>query len=304
MCFGRLLLAALLPTLAVGCTNMRLRREVIAQAETLTDLHYAQVLGNLAMFADNPSAIPWHVRMVDATAQVTDSGTAGFGLNAGGPNSSAPRVGGSRTVVEQWGMSPVTQEITLRYLRVAYRRASGSPEDVPVDLLVALAHDLKRQAPDNPDLRLESQLFFDFEHHETRNFPEFNRETVTTNDRVPIPQGRSQDEGEDVEGLPKALPDVAYSPLARDITRQVEEVRDEIRRITPGWYAVGSKKDVPRDAVYVGRYRDRYAWVCRSGLPALSEFTLTVMKLTTIVNEPQTQINTGSGQVKFSPGDN
>jgi hypothetical protein len=45
----------------------------------------------------------------------------------------------------------------------------------------------------------------------------------------------------------------------------------------PGWFQVGSKRDVPKDACYVGQYRDRYAWVTPAGMPGLARFTVVVL---------------------------
>ena len=67
-----------------GCTSGRLRQRTINQASTLPELQYQQVLNNLALFAANPSALPWHVNLKEGTSQITDSGTAG----AGGPRTS------------------------------------------------------------------------------------------------------------------------------------------------------------------------------------------------------------------------
>src|SRR5262245_24212727 len=41
----------------------------------------------------------------------------------------------------------------------------------------------------------------------------------------------------------------------------------------PGWFQLGGKKDVPKDACYVARYGDRYAWVTPDGMPGLARFT-------------------------------
>lgn len=51
--------------------------------------------------------------------------------------------------------------------------------------------------------------------------------------------------------------------------------------IPTGWYGVGCKKDVPRDACHVGRSGDTYAWVTADGLEGLSRFTMTVLELAT-----------------------
>ena len=58
---------------ATGCTTGRLRQRTINQGSTLPELQYQQVLDNLAQFATNPSALPWHVNLREGTTQVTDS---------------------------------------------------------------------------------------------------------------------------------------------------------------------------------------------------------------------------------------
>ena len=78
-------------------------------------------------------------------------------------------------------------------------------------------------------------------------------------------------------------------------------IQHDLARIRPGWFHVGRKRDVPKDACYVGRSGDCYAWVGPDGLDQLTEFTLTVLKLSSLIKETQTLISPGS--VKFSPGD-
>ena len=66
---------------------------------------------------------------------------------------------GSRTAVAQWGMTPVINATALRLLRIAYRRAFGSPEMPDPEFLAGLAHELKNQLPSNVDQHDESELF-------------------------------------------------------------------------------------------------------------------------------------------------
>ena len=148
------------------------------QAATLSELQYQQVLSNLALFAENPAALPWHVNLREGTTQITDSVTAGALLDLGPPAVTQPQAFGSRTAVAQWGMSPVIDATELQLLRVAYRRAFGSPEMPSQDLLEELAHELKDQQGMNADLRNESELFFELEARATqkpRNFAEPRR---------------------------------------------------------------------------------------------------------------------------------
>ena len=117
---------------------------------TLTDLQYQQILNNLAMFSQNPSALPSHVNVRDGSAQVADAGSRHL-LAVGQCRQPPPSLFGSRTIVEQWGMSPVTDDTELRLLHLAYRRALGFPdrlEDDHYDLANDIAHELKKQTPD------------------------------------------------------------------------------------------------------------------------------------------------------------
>jgi hypothetical protein len=270
-----------------GCIANRLGQRAMKQAETLPELQYQQVLDNLARFADNPSALPSHVKISDGTTQITDSGNAGVAVDLGPPATTLPQLIGSRTVVVQWGMTPVIDASELRLMRIAYRRALGSPEMPDPAFLDDLAHELKNQLPANADQSDESLLFYEYSAKGARNYSEFDARVATTND-------------DEVVNGPDALASVR-SPLAREVRRQVDGIRRDLEKIQPGWFHVGSKRDIPRDACYVGRHGDRYVWVGADGREALTEFTLTVMKLASLIKETQPLFN--PGQVKFSPGD-
>jgi len=49
--------------------------------------------------------------------------------------------------------------------------------------------------------------------------------------------------------------------------------------IPRGWYHTGHKCEVPKDACFIGCYRDTYVWVMPDGLEGLTRFTMTVMDL-------------------------
>jgi hypothetical protein len=270
-----------------GCIVNRLGQRTMNQANTLPELQYQQVLDNLARFADNPSTLPWHVNFREGTTQVTDSGSAGAAVDIGPPTETLPQLFGSRTIVVQWGMTPVIDAIELRLLRIAYRRALGSPEMPDPEFLNELAHELKNQFPSNADQRDESELFYEYTSRGSRDYAEFDAKVTTTND-------------EEVCNGPEALASVR-SPLARNVCRQLDVIQGALAKIQPGWFHVGRKKDVPRDACYVGHHGHRYVWVGPEGRDALTEFTLTVMRFSTLIKETQTLLS--PGQVKFSPGD-
>ena len=269
-----------------GCTTGRLRQRTINQGSTLPELQYQQVLGNLALFATNPSALPWHVNLREGTTQLTDSANGGAALDLGPPVTWFPQLLASRTAVAQWGMSPVIDATELRLLRIAYRRANGVAEMPSPEFLDELTHELKDQFPSNADLRNESELFYEFQGRASGSSNELDAHVITANDDT-------------VCGDPDPLRD--RSPLAKNVCRKVGMVQNDLAKIQPGWFHVGRWRDIPKDACYVGRSGHVYVWVGPEGLDQLTEFTLTVLKFTTLIKETQTLISPGS--VKFSPGD-
>jgi hypothetical protein len=272
---------------ATGCTTGRLRQRTINQGSTLPELQYQQVLNNLALFAANPASLPWHVNLREGTTQITDSITAGSLVDLGPPAVTQPQVFGSRTAVAQWGMSPVIDATELRLLRIAYRRAHGLAEMPDPEFLDELAHELKDQLATNSDLRDETELFFERQSRVSQSSRDLDRRMTTTND-ASFCDGSGESDAE-------------RSPLARNVCRKIDAIQRDLARIGPGWFHVGQKRDVPKGACYVGRCGDRYVWVEPDGVESLTEFTLTVLKLSSLIKETQTLINPGS--VKFSPGD-
>ena len=271
---------------STGCTSRHLCQRTVNQGRTLPELQYQQVLNNLAQFAVNPSALPWHVHLKEGTSQVTDSLSGGALVDLGPPASTEPQLFGSRTVVAQWGMAPVTDAIELRLLRVAYRRAHGFPDMPSPEFLDELVHELKDQFAANADLRNESELFYGFHAKASRTARDLDARIVTTNDDT-------------VCG--PAAPPGERSPLARNVCRKVDSIQRDLAQVQSGWFHVGRRRDVPKDACYVGRCGDCYVWVGLDGREQLTEFTLTVLKLSALIKETQTLISPGS--VKFSPGD-
>jgi hypothetical protein len=269
-----------------GCTTGRLRQRTINQGSTLPELQYQQVLDNLAQFATNPSALPWHVNLREGTTQVTDSISGGAAVDIGPPVTWFPQLLGSRTAVAQWGVSPVIDATELRLLRIAYRRAHGAPDMPSPEFLDELAHELKDQFASNADLRNESELFYEFHSRASRSSQELDARVITTDDDT-------------ICGDPERLRD--RSPLARNVCRKVAMIQNDLAMIQPGWFHVGRKREVPKDACYVGKCGNSYVWVGPEGYDRLTEFTLTVLKFTSLIKETQTLISPGS--VKFSPGD-
>ncbi len=149
-----------------------------------------------------------------------------------------------------------------------------------------LAHELKNQFASNADLRNESELFYEYQSRANRSFRELDAHVITTND---------------ASVCGNVGPSLERSPLASNVCGKIEMILGDLAEIRPGWFHVGSRRDVPRDACYVGRCGDCFVWVGPDGIDELTEFTLTVLKISSLIKETETLVSPGN--VKFSPGD-
>ncbi len=121
----RLWLLFLVGIFCIGCTHIALERRTVNQASTLTDLQYQQVLNNLAMFACNPDAMAWHLKLTAGSIQVADQGTGMFGMQFGGgkPSMYSPTLTGQRGVLNQWTVIPAVDPDDLEPLQLAFQKA-------------------------------------------------------------------------------------------------------------------------------------------------------------------------------------
>jgi hypothetical protein len=356
---GRLLVVySLMAAGPPGCTSLRLQHSITRQATTLADLHYQQVLNNLAMFSANPYTMPAHVAIRDGSAQIQDFGQAAGGLDLTRAVTTTLGLTGSRTVVEQWGVSPVTDDIEIRILQVAYQRALGWPVVMDYDTANDLARDLCKQTAETSDIdqrddflgtenfRQEFARRFAHEH-----FPDFERAAAPADREAVLKSTRDRsllidvlvqakfvssnsaeiilrkEEYDPDPSLSRLHPE-AYNPrfyaadpnqpprsteeaaqqndmsryftaLALYARQEVKNTQDHLLKINPGWFGTGSRHEVPPDACYVGRYKDRYAWVCRDGLRDLTQFTIAVLAFSDLIKERT--VLTVPGGPRFTP---
>jgi hypothetical protein len=90
-----------------------------------------------------------------------------------------------------------------------------------------------------------------------------------------------------------------FTPLAQSVRKEVKDAQGELGAIGPGWFHTGTRHDVPKHASHVGRYKDRYAWVCPQDALALSRFTLAVLKFSDLIKERT--VFTVPGGPRFTP---
>ena len=79
-----------------------------------------------------------------------------------------------------------------------------------------------------------------------------------------------------------------YEDACQQRLREALGEEDLCVAIPRGWYHVGCKRDVPRDARYCGNYDDTYVWVTDEGLDGFAHFYLTMMRLYQLELEKKT----------------
>jgi hypothetical protein len=234
---------------AAGCTHHSLSRNTVLTTNTVMDIQYRSVLANLALLSYHPEALPNHVHLADGVVQINDR--AGFGQGGGfdtggSPGFSLDQFGpsGQRQVTEQWGTDATTDPERLYDLQSLYRVALGLPPLPPPNSIAYL----RRQKPsgeDKPGGKSSGA---------SSSGPSG---TTSTGGGGSTPSGGGSSGGDDGRRVPLDV-------LVTDVP-------------APGWYHIGCKKDVPKDACYVGRWGGRYAWVTADGMPQLARFTTTVL---------------------------
>ena len=118
-------LAVTFVLLATGCAHHRLAHDHVQQARTLTTINEQQVLDNLAMFMDNPNALPYFAIPGAGSAVVTDDGGIDLSTINGPGRSVLGPLDFNRNNRLTWATKPVTDPNRLLRMKCAYRRAIG-----------------------------------------------------------------------------------------------------------------------------------------------------------------------------------
>ena len=323
-----------------GCTTTQLRVSTVRQAKTLTETQYEQVLDNLAMFCIDANALPSMVSLKSGSTQIGDTGTLGF-LGVAGLSTqfgSSPTIAGSRSIVDQWGTAPVTDDNVLKVLRMAYKNATGHPAWLSDDDANDIGHDLSQQIGTNADIstNLEMLRVLAGVHGERLKTLNAMRDAtgphIKERDSQNVPTSVYDDFASEAIKIEQRLRDTldekflqyknpqnpfdgfsiinegveASTGLTKETARRINDIQSELAKAAsrpPGWFHVGCKKDVPHNACYVGHFKSCgrvcYVWVCPEGREALADFTLSVLKLSTTFQD--TQILTVPSGIQYSP---
>ena len=236
-----LILVVVLST--TGCQTTMLRERTVEQARTITDLYYEQVMNNIALHAANPDALPY------------------FSYPATGQN-------------------------------VIQRTATGSYQ-LGWDLITAAGSLFKRYLFDKQFAQVTAS---------SQNGETWTTATTYDPDKVQLMKfAYDKAFGNIIPEHDNALCNFMYKPDSADavincnackgekgisgggygITNVPGFPLDYYKKVYPGWFSVGSKHDVPKEACYVGHCGKTYVWVMPNQMPDLSNFTLAILDIAT-----------------------
>lgn len=257
----RLVLAGLMMGL-VGCQHTHLRYNTVRQAETLAEIYEQQVLDNLAKTVHDAHALPFFAYPKDGSTRITDEGS--FNASPIHDFRSVFGIGGKRTGLEQWGLTPVVDPDKLQLMQCAYQRAVyGQPLAPCVDCC-----EREKTFEGKPDKKVH---VFDTK----TGTPKINEATNLPYD------GRWL--GDDWELLHS---DGKHYPVDKKGFATVPTYDcDRACAISCGWLKHGSRCDVPRDCCRLtGFHCGTYVWVPECHRDKLSQLTLKILDYA--VNDP------------------
>jgi hypothetical protein len=147
----RWLLLGLAACTGAGCTMTSLERHTVAQTDSAIEVRYREAIDNLAMVADNWSALPSYATIYSGSATVQDTGQ--IVLNSTVPyysvGSDVVNPSFQRQITQLWTLDPLLDPERMEAIRAACQWAIGGPDRVYKDSMSLLIR--PEQAPAGPD---------------------------------------------------------------------------------------------------------------------------------------------------------
>jgi hypothetical protein len=136
---------------SAGCTMTSLKRHTVAQTDSAMDVRYREVMDNLALIANNPSALPSYASIYSGSAAVQDTGqlmsTTTLPYYTVGSEVLNPSL--TRQITENWVLDPLLDPERMEAIRAACQWALFGPGGVHKDSISLLIR--PEEAPHGPD---------------------------------------------------------------------------------------------------------------------------------------------------------
>ncbi len=137
--------------LGSGCMSQQLQFATVRTTSTLLDLHYQQVVDNLAHIAANPGFLPYLAVAGQGSIQVTNTGNAAFPASwaLGGKVSWLPSLSATANATGTWNLGTITSPEKIRAMQAYYQDAvqrSSLGDPAFGWLHVGAKHDVQKNA--------------------------------------------------------------------------------------------------------------------------------------------------------------
>jgi hypothetical protein len=301
-----------------GCQTAQLQHATVQQSGSVTDLYYQQVINNIAMLHENPTRLPYFSQpqtgqttaqyslSVAATPEwdLVTTATRLLGVVAFAKQSGT--VSGSDTNIEMWNTAPTLVPNKIILMKYAYEVAFGDQTHLgqlvkvldaeykyykaidgredekfkQIDEARKTLEDTNKQYTDATTAREKASAHYDAvekAHNEGKATLKEKQKAFKTREEADSKVAVLQDKKKlDDDRLKEKLnlmgpPEFSLTHFAMPYTSMLHS----------GWYEVGRRHQVPKNARYVGHYGKLYAWVRPGDEERFSEFTLVILNIAT-----------------------
>ena len=267
-------------SLQVGCAAHQTRRNHNDLLGELTRLQYEQVLNNVAMFRSGRGKVPHFAVINNSTTQINHSNayTNGFSWNAFTFTGATLGTSGSRGVSGQFAGAPVTDAARLQRMSSALEMTiQGYDVHVQPEYVKDDQGTLVRVIDESGMTHYRVPLEYEPATH-LKLFEVASSDECINHVRELVSVGV----------LPSPTPETEYPRGSFRFRSQADAdnyqmtLLNELTCHVPTcWFGFGGVSDVPKNALYVGRFENCRAWVTCNQVDALSRFTLTMLELST-----------------------
>ena len=296
------MLAVTIALTCAGCMTTQLRNRMNEQASTIPDVYYQEVLSNLAMIHSCPARMPYFSDPQTARTRILQSANVSYGINwdliSAAPtgvltlfdryllDKQAATLTGGQSNTGEWAALTANDPDKLFTMRAAYHRTLGIETEEDKEILGEFYYrhfeitdqtlaSLREKLPDVfQAIGKKLSKLKDIEYLTVERF-----EKRLAADDVLGP--------DDLERYRRPI--LKYSRMEHEPTEFVSDGDTHhllyISALTPGWYSVGRKRDVPKNACSVGSYCDTYVWVTPENVDLLTRLTLAILDIHTFKSE-------------------
>jgi hypothetical protein len=298
-----------------GCQTAQLQHGTLQQAKSVNDLFYAQVMANIATLAEHQETFPYFSLPQTGQNTVQYSVTLGATpewdlvtsstrlLGAFAFSKQGASLSGSDTNIEMWNSAPSLVPNKILLMKYAYECAGGNQLH---------RHELEQV------LDYEFK-YFERKKEEQLNPPDRKKKreelqtAIAKIDRVDLPhledlqtlslskiEGlKTSDSQKYAESVANIKDDFRQRKMVLDVQKANYEQQLKALDLQPpgssltefgfpystflksNWFEVGTRKQVPKNACFVGHCGKTYAWVRPGEEQALAEFTMVILNILT-----------------------